>query len=164
MPLADATVSPCCSCRAIRAWRVGVASSCVESVSAMHADGTVDTRQRAPLAAAVDVVRLEALYWDAVRRVTLGSVHFSEGALRLLGVSPVLLRFGPLVDGRRTILGGWFARRPGGTIEWRADSIHVAVEVVGFAPLLRGPLWRIESWLHDRVGRRFLARVACEAG
>lgn len=135
----------------------------VESVS-LHANGTVDTRQRAPIAAAVDVVRLEALYWDAVRRVTLGWVRFSEDALRLLGGSPVLLRFGPLVEGRRTILGGWFARRPGGTIEWRADGIHVSVEVVGFVPLLRGPLWRIESWLHDLVGRRFLARVAREAG
>jgi hypothetical protein len=136
----------------------------MESVSVMHASGTIDTRQRAPIGAAVDVVRLEALYWDTVQRVTLGCVRFSRDALRLLGVCPVLLRFGPLVEGRRAILGGWFARWPGGTIEWRADGVHVAVEVVGFTPLLRGPLWRIESWLHDRVGRRFLARVAREAG
>jgi hypothetical protein len=38
------------------------------------------------------------------------------------------------------------------------------VDVAGFSPLLRGPLWRIESLLHDLVGRRFLARVAREAG
>jgi hypothetical protein len=136
----------------------------MESVSVTHASGTIDTRQRELFAAAVDVVRLEVLYWDAVRRVTVGWVRFSRDALRLFGVWPVLLRFGPLVEGRRAILGGWFARRPGGTIEWRADGVHVAVEVVGFMPLLRGPLWRIESWLHDRVGSRFLARVAREAG
>ena len=129
----------------------------------MHASGTVDTRQRAPLAAGMDWLRLEQLYWDATRRVTLGAVRFSRDALRLLGVWPVLLRFGPIVDGRRMILGGLFARRPGGTIEWRADGVHVSVEIVGFAPLLRGPLWRIESLLHDLVGRRFLARVTREA-
>jgi hypothetical protein len=121
-------------------------------------------RQRAPIATRVDSSQLEQLYWDATRRVTLGSVRFSDGALRLLGVWPVLLRFGPLVDGRRAILGGLFARRPGGTIEWRADGVHVVVEVVGFAPLLRGPLWRIELWLHDLVASRFLAYVAREAG
>lgn len=129
----------------------------------MHASGTIDTCQHAPIAAAVDAVRLELLYWDAVRRVTLGWVRFSRDALRLLGVWPVLLRFSPLVEGHRTILGGLFARRPGGTIAWRADGLDVAVDVTGFTPWLRGPLWRIESLLHDLVGRRFLARVAREA-
>jgi hypothetical protein len=136
----------------------------MESVSEMHASGTVDTRQRASIAAGVDWLRLEQLYWDATRRVTFGVVWFSSDALRVLGVWPVLLRFGPLVDGRRMILGGLFARRPGGTIEWRSDGVHVAVEVVGFAPLLPGPLWRIELLLHDLVGRRFLTYVAREAG
>jgi hypothetical protein len=135
----------------------------MQSVSVMHASGAVDTCQREPIAGAVDVVRLEVVYWDAVRRVTLGLVRFSEDALRLFGVWPVLLRFGPLVDGRRAILGGLFARRPGGTIEWRANGVDVAVDVTGFTPLLRGPLWRIESLLHDLVGRRFLGRVAREA-
>jgi len=128
----------------------------------MHASGTIDTCQRAPIAAEFEVVQLEMLYWDAVRRVTLGWVRFSRDALRLLGVWPVLLRFGPLVEGRRAIHGGLFARRPGGTIEWRANGVDVAVDVAGFTPLLRGPLWRIESLLHDLVGRRFLARVARE--
>jgi hypothetical protein len=104
------------------------------------------------------------LYWDAVQRVTLGWVRFSGDALRLLGVWPVLLRFGPAIGGRRAILGGLFARRRGGTIEWRANGVDVAVIVTGFTPLLRGPLWRIESMLHDLVGRRFLGRVAREAG
>lgn len=141
----------------------GVACFRMQSVSVMHASGAVDTCQREPIAAALDVVRLEVLYWDAVRRVTLGLVRFSEDELRLFGVWPVLLRFGPLVDGRRAILGGLFARRPGGTIEWRANGVDVAVDVAGFTPLLRGPLWRIESLLHDLVGRRFLGRVAREA-
>jgi hypothetical protein len=52
------------------------------------------------------------------------------------------------------------ARRPGGTIAWRADGVCAAVEVEGFAPLLRGPLWRLERMSHDLVGRRFLALVA----
>jgi hypothetical protein len=129
----------------------------------MHAGGTVDTCQRAPIAAAVDVVRLEGWYWEAVRRVTLGWVRFSQDALRLWGVGPVLLRFGPPVDGRRAIIGGFFARRPGGTIAWRANGVEVAVDVTGFTPLLRGPLWLIESLLHDRVAKRFLMRVAREA-
>jgi hypothetical protein len=129
----------------------------------MHASGAVDTCQREPIAAAIDVVRLEVLYWDAVRRVTLGWVRFSEDALRLFGVWPVLLRFGPLVEGRRAILGGLFARRPGGTIALRANGVDVAVDVTGFTPLLRGPMWRIELLLHDLVGKRFLERVAREA-
>lgn len=135
----------------------------MESVKVMHASGTIDTCQCAPITVGLDVARLEQLYWDAARRTTLGSVRFSGDALRLLGVWPVLLRFGPVVDGRRAILGGLFARRSGGTIGWRADGVHVAVDVAGFAPTLRGPLWRIEALLHDLVGRRFLARVAREA-
>jgi hypothetical protein len=135
----------------------------MESVSVRYASGAVDTRQHEAMAAAVDVLRLEVLYWDAVRRVTLGWVRFSGDALRLLGVWPVLLRFGPVIGGRRAILGGLFARRPGGTIEWRANGVDVVVDVTGFTPLLRGPLWWIESLLHDLVGRRFLGRVAREA-
>ncbi len=129
----------------------------------MHASGTVDTRQRAPIEGAVDGIQLEALYWDAVARVTLGCVRFSREALRLFGVWPVLLLFGPPVAGRRAILGGLFARRPSGTIAWHADGVDVAVDVAGFDPLLRGPLWHLEALLHDLVGRRFLASVAHEA-
>jgi hypothetical protein len=107
----------------------------------------------------LDCVQLEQLYWDAVRQATLGLVRFSGSAVRLLGVWPVFLRFGPLVGGRRVILGGLMARRPGGTIAWRANGVYAAVEVEGFAPLLRGRLWRLELVSHDLVGRRFLALV-----
>lgn len=132
----------------------------MESVSVEHDDGTIDTTQRVSAGVALDCVRLEQLYWDAVRRATLGLVRFSGSAVRLLGVWPVFLRFGPLTDGRRVILGGLMARRPGGTIAWRANGVYAAVEVEGFAPLLRGPLWRLELASHDLVGRRFLALVA----
>jgi hypothetical protein len=40
--------------------------------------------------------------------------------------------------------------------------IATSVAVEGFTPLLREPLWRLESSFHDLVGRRFLARVARE--
>ena len=128
----------------------------------MHEGGTIDTFQRAEVAVVLDVVRLERLYWGEVARATFGLARFSGDAVRLVGVWPVLLRFGPLVGGRRGILGGGFARRPGGTIAWRADGVHVSVEVEGFAPLVRGPLWRLESLFHARVGRLFLARVELE--
>src|SRR6187551_951848 len=55
------------------------------------------------------------------------------------------VRFGPLVGGRRAVLGGLVARRPGGTIAWRAAGEQASVEVEGFAPLLRGPFWQLEQ-------------------
>ena len=135
----------------------------MESVSDKHEDGTIDSTQCAPVGVALDSVQLEQLYWEAIRRVTLGSARFSGDAVRLLGLWPMFLRFGPLVDGRRAILGGLIARRSGGTICWRADGVQAAVEVEGFAPLLAGPLWRLEVALHDLVAARFLALVAREA-
>jgi hypothetical protein len=134
----------------------------MESVSVKHDDGTIDSLQRADLATEFDPSHLERLYWDEIRRATLGAARFSRGAIRVGGLWPAILRFGPLVDGRRPIAGGLFARRAGGTIGWRADGEHASVSVEGFAPLLRGPCWRIEARFHDLVGRRFLARVARE--
>ena len=135
----------------------------MESVSVRREDGTIESLQRAPAGSKLDPARLEWLYWDEIRRVTLGAVRFTRGAIRVGGVWPVLLRFGPLVDGRRTIVGGLFARRAGGTIGWRADGEHTSVTVQGFAPILTGPLWRVEARVHALIGRRFLARVAREA-
>jgi hypothetical protein len=134
----------------------------LESVSIKHVDGTIDSLQRAHLGSELDPARLERLYWDEIRRMTLGATRFSRGAIRVGGVWPALLRFGPLVDGRRSISGGMFARRAGGTIGWHADAEHTSVAVEGFAPRLRGPLWRLEARLHDVIGRRFLAAVARE--
>ena len=128
----------------------------------MHDDGTFDSFQRAHVGTALDAARLERLYWDEIRRVTLGAARFSRGAIRVGGVWPALLRFGPLVDGRRSISGGVFALRAGGTIGWHADAEHTSVAVEGFAPRLRGPFWRVEARLHDVIGRHFLAAVARE--
>ncbi|HEY7538420.1 MAG TPA: hypothetical protein VH721_10550 [Gaiellaceae bacterium] len=135
----------------------------MESVIVERDDGTIDSFQRAQAASTLDPTQLERLYWDEIRRVTLGAMRFSRDAIRVAGLWPVILRFGPLVDGRRQIAGGVFARRAGGTITWQADGSHASVSVEGFAPLLRGPLWRIQAWFHVLVGRRFLARVARRA-
>lgn len=134
----------------------------MESRSVKHDDGTIDTEQRARTGAELDAARLERLYWDEIRRATFGLAQFKRDAVRGFGVWPVFLRFGPAAGGRRPIAGGLFARRAGGTIAWQADAEHTSVTVEGFAPLLSGPLWRLEAWFHDRVGRRFLARVARE--
>lgn len=135
----------------------------METVTTRQEDGTVDIQERAPAAAIPDEQRLEELYGTGIRRATLGLARFSSDTIRLRGVEPAILRFGPSIDSRRTILGGIVARRPGGTIAWRAGSEHSSVAVEGFAPLLRGPLWRLETSFHDLVGRRFLARVTREA-
>jgi len=134
----------------------------IESVSVKHDDGTIDSFQRGHVGSELDSAQLEHLYWDEIRRVTLGAARYSRGAIRVGGFWPVILRFGPLVDGRRPITGGLFARGAGGTIGWQADGEHTAVIVQGFPPLLGGPFWRVEAWFHDVIGRRFLARVARE--
>ena len=131
----------------------------IESVTVRHDDGTLEMTQSAPTAVVLDALRLEQLYWDEIRRTTLGLARFSDGAVRLLGVWPVLLRLGPLEGSRRAIIGGLIARRSGGTIAWRADGVHASVAVEGFSPLLRGPSWRLESAFHELIGRRFLMRV-----
>jgi hypothetical protein len=135
----------------------------VESLSAKHDDGTIDSLQRAGAGTDLDPAQLERLYWDEIRRVTRGVARYSRGAIRVAGIGPALLRFGPRVDGGRPIVGGLFARRPGGRIAWQAGEGETAVVVEGFAPLLAGPLWRLETRLHQAVGRRFLARVARES-
>ena len=94
--------------------------------------------------------------------MTLGFARFSGDAIRFVGLWPVGLRLGPLVAGRRAILGALIHRRPGVTIAWRPDGEQTSVEVEGFAQLLRGPFCRLEVSFHDVVGRRFLARVARE--
>jgi hypothetical protein len=134
----------------------------LESVNVKHDDGTIDSIQRGHVRSELDAARLEQLYWNEVRRMTLGATRFSRGAVRVGGVWPALLRLGPLVDGRRPIAGGFFARRAGGTIGWHADAEYTSVAVEGFAPRLRGPLWRLEARLHDVIGQRFLAAVGRE--
>ena len=132
----------------------------MDTVTRHHSDGTIDVVQSGPAASTPPVDTLEAVYWSELRRTTFGLARFSAEAVRVLGVWPALLRFGPRVEGRRAIVGGIFARRPHGAIRWSAGDGRVVVAVERFAPLLRGPFWRIESWLHDVVGRRYVRRAA----
>jgi len=132
----------------------------VTSRTTRHADGSVDLEQSGTSSWSPPAGTLERLYWDEVRRTTLGLVRFSRNSIRVAGIWPVLIRFGPMVDGGRPIVGGLFARRPQGHIHWSADGGRVVVAVDRFAPLMRGPFWRVESWFHGLVGRRFLDRAA----
>ena len=124
-----------------------------------HADGTVDIVQTGPADAERTPETLQAIYWHELRRSTFGVARFSRNAVRVLGIWPTLLRFGPLTDGARPIVGGIFARKPHGAIRWWTADGTVVVAVERFAPLLHGPFWRCESWFHDLVGRRYLARA-----
>ena len=141
----------------------GTVRAGMENVTVGREDGTIDVLERGQGDVALCPRDLEQLYWDEIRRATFGVVRFSRGGIRLFGLWPVVLRFGPLVDGRRAIVGGLMARRPGGSIAWRADGEQTSVAVERYAPLLRGRLWRLQLSFHCLVGRRFLARVAGEA-
>lgn len=132
----------------------------METETRHHPDGTIDVVQRAPSTVAASAETLEAIYWSELRRSTLGLARFSRDAVRVFGLWPALLRFGPRTDGARAIVGGVFARKPHGSIRWSAGDGSVVVAVERFAPLLRGPFWRFESWLHDVVGRRYVRRAA----
>jgi hypothetical protein len=129
----------------------------MDTETTRHSDGTFDIVQRGPAAWQPSADDLQRLYWSEVRRATLGFAGFSRGAVRVFGLWPVVLRFGPMVDGRRPIVGGIAVRKASGAIRWSSEDGVVEVAVEGFAPLVRGPLWRFESWFHDLVGRRFLA-------
>jgi len=131
----------------------------VQTRTTRNEDGTIDIVQSAPAAGVPTPETLEGIYWGELRAATLGFVRYSRGAVRILGLWPALLRFGPLAGDTRPIVGGLFARRPHGLIRWSATGGTVVVSVERFAPLLRGPFWRFESWLHDIVGRRYLARA-----
>lgn len=132
----------------------------MQTQTTRHDDGTVDIVQTAQATGAPTPDVLQALYWRELRGATFGLVRYSRGAVRILGIWPALLRFGPLTGDTRPIVGGIFARRPHGVIRWWAADGTVVVAVERFAPLLRGPFWRFESWFHDIVGRRYLARAA----
>ena len=119
-------------------------------------DGTYDIVQRGHASGAFAPETLQAFYWRALRNSTFGLVRFRNDSIKILGVAPVLLRFGPMSDGRRAIVGGIFSRQPYGAIRWSSERDEVVVAVEKFAPLLKGPFWRFETWLHDLVGRRFV--------
>ena len=123
-------------------------------------DGTFDIVQRAHVGGELPNEDLQRLYWREVRSTTFGLVRYSSGAIRLFGLWPPLIAFGPTVGGRREIVGGWFARDPYGAIVWSAQGGEAIVSLENFAPRLRGRFFSVEQWFHDLVGRRFLQRVA----
>ena len=122
-------------------------------------DGTFDVVQRARVGCDLSSDELQRLYWREVRSTTFGLVRFSREAIRLLGVWPALISFGPTVGGRREIVGGLFARHPYGTIVWSTEEGEAIVSLEQFAPRLRGGLFRVERWFHDVVGRRFMLQA-----
>lgn len=136
----------------------------VRTVTTRNRDGTYDIVQRGPVTAAPPAADLERLYWDAVRASTLGLVAYSRDAIRIFGVWPRLIAFEQGRGERRQIIGGLFARRPYGSVVWRADEGQATVAVERFAPRLPAPLFRLELWMHEWVGRRFLTRVNQAAG
>jgi hypothetical protein len=135
----------------------------VETAVTQRPDGTFDIVQRGPARGPFTAEALQSFYWRALSASTFGLVRFRRDSIRILGVGPVLLRFGPLHDGRRPIVGGVFSRKPYGALRWLAAGEEVVVEVEKFAPLLKGPFWRLEIRLHDLVGRRYVVLAARSA-
>jgi hypothetical protein len=132
----------------------------MDTVTTCNPDGTFDVVQRAPVGGDLSNDELQRLYWGEVRATTFGLVRFSHGAIRLFGVWPALIAFGPTIGGRREITGGLFARHPYGAITWSAQEGEAIVALEEFAPRLRGWFFQAERWFHDVVGRRFLQRAA----
>lgn len=131
----------------------------METVTTRNGDGTYDIVQRGRVAVAPPPADLERLYWDEVRASTLGLVAYSRNAIRIFGVWPCLIAFERGRSERRRIVGGLFARQPYGSVVWTAHGGEATVAVERFAPRLPAPLFRVELWVHERVGQRFLARV-----
>jgi hypothetical protein len=119
-------------------------------------------------------------YWHEVERAGRGAVRLrpagEELRLRLLGVGPVLLRFGPpevAVDDagvrcRYPIRGGVLARRPVGSImlsQSASEPCDLCAVVAGFVPRLgRTPLYgQLQRRVHVRISRRFFRRLIREA-
>jgi len=154
------------------------------STQARFSDGAVDSVQR--MTFQVPVVertgagarKLADLYWQELRRSTFGVLRTIEGAdefeIRLLGRSPVLLRFsrgeetvtGDTVSCRFAILGGVLARAPAGSIRFTqegTDAIAVTSAVEGFLPRLGVLYAPIQARIHVALGRRYFARLRREA-
>ncbi|HEX4678738.1 MAG TPA: hypothetical protein VH210_06000 [Gaiellaceae bacterium] len=132
----------------------------MNTVTTRNDDGTFDVVQRACIGGELSGAELQRLYWCEVRSTTFGLVRFSRGAIRLFGIWPSLIVFGPTQGDRREITGGLFARHPYGAIAWSAQGEEAIVSLEEFAPRLRGWFFRAERWFHDLVGRRFLQRAA----
>lgn len=155
----------------------------MHSVRVSYAEQRISSpRPVAPLSAC-GARRLGCAYWAEVERFCRGLVRARECGggreLRLTGLVP-LLRFGPPTtsvheDGlecRYPIEGGLLAAGPGGflVLAQRGTAptvVSVAVEdyrarlaMGGWMGLRRRLFAAIQAPLHERIGRRFLERVA----
>jgi hypothetical protein len=133
--------------------------------------------------------RLGEIYWREVERSTLGVIRLRRSAegveVRLLGVGPVLLRFGrpehavseTIVRCLYPIRGGLLVRTPGGSISFTqrgSDVVEVSSAIADYHPRLaarrqtarwNGLLYpHVQARLHVALGRRYFARLAREAG
>jgi hypothetical protein len=132
--------------------------------------------------------RLGDLYWDQLERSSRGILRVRCDAagtteIRLLGIGPVLLRFGRAayeltstsVTCRYPIVGGLLTRKPGGSISFTQSdegSIEVRSQVDDFFPRLAtrrirrgwsGVLYpQVQTRLHVALGRRYLERLRTE--
>jgi len=150
------------------------------------ADGGVDSRECVLVAGPVvarsrdGALELGRRYWREVERASHGFLRLrlvgDETGLRLLGVAPVLLRFGRpevTVDGggvrcTYAIRGGVLARRPVGSItlsQSDSEPPELCAAVVGFVPRLgRTPLYgQFQRRVHVRISRRYFRRLLHEA-
>jgi hypothetical protein len=132
--------------------------------------------------------RLGDVYWSEIERSLYGVVRARERSgsmeLRVLGIGPVLLRFGPpehlvtpsSVTCRHPILGGLLARMPAGSISFTQTGsceVELSSAIDGFFPRLaprrlrrgwNGLLYpQIQTRLHVALGRRYFARLRAEA-
>ena len=130
--------------------------------------------------------RLGELYWREVEASTLGLVRARAAKeapeLRVLGVGPALLRFGPptivasneTVSCRYPVRGGLLARAPGGSIvltQTHGEAVELRSAITGLSPGLAsaragrppGLLYRQQARLHSAVSRRYFARLWREA-
>jgi hypothetical protein len=124
-------------------------------------DGTVTSRQSAPVEGALPAERLGELYWEELARLVPGLVRVRPGPeLRLLGLVP-LLRLVPRGPATYEIAGGLLGAS--GTLTLALAGGVASVTVAGFRPRLPRALYAIEERVHVALSRRFLARVRREA-
>jgi hypothetical protein len=132
---------------------------------------------------------LARAYWAEVERSTGRLIRASAQPagveLRLWPFGPTFLAFGQpeltvqadVVECRFAITGGLLARRPAGALtlaQRTTPDVEIDSTVSGFLPRLDAPRgfpgWTgalypvVQARVHDAIGRRFLRRLAREAG
>lgn len=100
----------------------------------------------------------DRIYWDELRRMMRGTVRLRGRELKALGLVP-LMRFGPLEGDRRRIEGGALVAEPGGTIGWEHEDTVLRVAVRDYAPRMPRPLYAVQSFVHQRLSKRYFDRL-----